>query len=182
MAVNKVEINGKPVIDLTQDTVTPESLKKGITAHSANGEKIVGTVELPPATGGGFNPKIFRPETPYGESMNSKPYTGGFILVPPFSNGFIFLNWDITANDDLDPSGNFTPEVVCVYIPSINVNKCTVMMLDLFDTGRTIAYDNWITYNDHASALDWTDAFKQNDYYDQLLWASKSGYSTYIIF
>lgn len=42
MAVNKVEINGQPVIDLTQDTVTPESLKKGITAHSASGEKIVG--------------------------------------------------------------------------------------------------------------------------------------------
>ncbi len=43
MAVNKVEINGQIAIDLTQDTVTPESLKKGIIAHSASGEKIVGT-------------------------------------------------------------------------------------------------------------------------------------------
>lgn len=43
MAVNKVEINGQTVLDLTQDTVTPETLKKGVTAHSASGEKIVGT-------------------------------------------------------------------------------------------------------------------------------------------
>lgn len=45
MAVNKVEINGQPVIDLTQDTVTPESLKKGITAHSASGQRITGIAE-----------------------------------------------------------------------------------------------------------------------------------------
>ena len=45
MAVNKVEVNGQTAIDLTQDTVTPETLKKGITAHSASGEKITGTAE-----------------------------------------------------------------------------------------------------------------------------------------
>ncbi len=45
MAVNKVEINDQTVIDLTQDTVTPETLKKGVTAHSASGEKITGTAE-----------------------------------------------------------------------------------------------------------------------------------------
>lgn len=45
MAVNKVEINGQVAIDLTQDTVTPETLKKGVTAHSASGEKITGTAE-----------------------------------------------------------------------------------------------------------------------------------------
>lgn len=43
--VNKVEINGRTVIDLTRDTVTPETLKKGVTAHSASGEKITGTAE-----------------------------------------------------------------------------------------------------------------------------------------
>lgn len=45
MAVNKVEINGQIAIDLTQDTVTPETLNKGVTAHSASGEKITGTAE-----------------------------------------------------------------------------------------------------------------------------------------
>lgn len=55
MAVNKVEINGKPVIDLTQDTVTPDTLLEGITAHDASGSKIQGTVaSVPNANGVSF--------------------------------------------------------------------------------------------------------------------------------
>lgn len=36
---------GEVLIDLTQDTVNPANLKKGITAHQANGDSIVGTLE-----------------------------------------------------------------------------------------------------------------------------------------
>jgi len=43
--VNHVVINGETVLDLRSDTVTPESLKKGITAHTASGQQIVGTAE-----------------------------------------------------------------------------------------------------------------------------------------
>lgn len=43
MAVNKVSINGTTVLDLTADTVTPETLDVGITAHNAAGELITGT-------------------------------------------------------------------------------------------------------------------------------------------
>ena len=45
MAVNKVDINGVTVLDLTQDSVTPETLKKGETTHDASGALIVGTME-----------------------------------------------------------------------------------------------------------------------------------------
>lgn len=41
--VSKVEYAGETLIDLTGDTVTPETLKSGYTAHSASGEQIVGT-------------------------------------------------------------------------------------------------------------------------------------------
>lgn len=44
MAVNKVEINGETKLDLTQDTVTPENLLSGATAHNAAGERISGAV------------------------------------------------------------------------------------------------------------------------------------------
>lgn len=44
MAVNKVEINGEVKLDLTQDTVTPENLLSGVTAHNAAGEQISGAV------------------------------------------------------------------------------------------------------------------------------------------
>lgn len=50
MAVSKVELaNGEVLLDLTEDTVTPETLAKGVTAHNAKGEPITGTME----SGGG---------------------------------------------------------------------------------------------------------------------------------
>lgn len=45
MAVNKVAVNGAVQLDLTADTVTPETLLKGTTAHNAAGELITGTYE-----------------------------------------------------------------------------------------------------------------------------------------
>ena len=45
MSVNKVDVNGVTVLDLTQDSVTPATLKKGETAHDASGASIVGTME-----------------------------------------------------------------------------------------------------------------------------------------
>lgn len=43
MGVNKVVINDEVKLDLTNDSVTPEALAKGFTAHNAAGDQIVGT-------------------------------------------------------------------------------------------------------------------------------------------
>lgn len=45
MAVSKVVYGGRTLIDLTADTITPDKLKKGYTAHGADGEPINGTCE-----------------------------------------------------------------------------------------------------------------------------------------
>ena len=45
MAVNKVIYGGNTLVDLTKDTVTPETLAEGETAHGANGERITGTMQ-----------------------------------------------------------------------------------------------------------------------------------------
>lgn len=45
MAVNKVALNGEIKLDLTADTVTPQTLLKGKTAHNAAGELITGVYE-----------------------------------------------------------------------------------------------------------------------------------------
>lgn len=44
MAINQVAYKGDIIIDLTNDTVTPETLKAGFTAHAKNGEMITGTM------------------------------------------------------------------------------------------------------------------------------------------
>lgn len=40
---NKVIYNGEVLVDLTNDSVTPENLKEGVTAHDASGKQITGT-------------------------------------------------------------------------------------------------------------------------------------------
>ena len=47
--INKVVFAGETLIDLTGDSVTPETLGKGVTAHDKSGAQIVGTME----SGGG---------------------------------------------------------------------------------------------------------------------------------
>lgn len=46
MSVNKVAVNGETIIDLTEDSVTPETLIKGTTAHNKAGELITGSLEV----------------------------------------------------------------------------------------------------------------------------------------
>lgn len=48
MAVNKVEIDGEVKLDLTQDTVTEDTLLQGATAHDAAGNTIEGKVVTTP--------------------------------------------------------------------------------------------------------------------------------------
>ena len=56
-AVNKVDLNGVTVLDLTSDTVTPETLLVGTTAHNAKGETITGTL-VPCTVYSAENPQI----------------------------------------------------------------------------------------------------------------------------
>lgn len=44
MAVNKVTYNNNTLIDLTADSVTPDTLLSGTTAHAKDGSSISGTV------------------------------------------------------------------------------------------------------------------------------------------
>ena len=50
MAVNKVEINGEVKLDLTQDTVSADTLLQGVTAHDAAGNPVVGEVVITPVS------------------------------------------------------------------------------------------------------------------------------------
>ena len=55
-AINKVIFGSDTLIDLTADTVAPETLAAGITAHDKSGAAIVGTAEFGGGGGGGSLP------------------------------------------------------------------------------------------------------------------------------
>lgn len=56
--INKVVLGSDTVLDLTSDTVTPETLLVGTTAHNAKGETIVGTL-VPCTVYSAENPETF---------------------------------------------------------------------------------------------------------------------------
>lgn len=58
MPVNKVIYDGNTLIDLSGDTVSPDKLMEGVTAHDKTGAQIVGT-----ATGGGGATEPYVEET-----------------------------------------------------------------------------------------------------------------------
>ena len=65
MGVNYVNLaNGEDLIDLRNDSVTPETLAKGETAHNKKGELIVGTMVAGEGGTGGGNGIIEVPELP----------------------------------------------------------------------------------------------------------------------
>lgn len=45
MGYNIIKYAGKVLIDLSKDTVTPDKLLEGYTAHGANGNKVTGTMK-----------------------------------------------------------------------------------------------------------------------------------------
>ena len=46
MAINRVEYGDSVLLDVSNDTVSSETLLKGATAHDASGEPIEGAVDL----------------------------------------------------------------------------------------------------------------------------------------
>lgn len=65
MAVNKVVYGARTVIDLTDSTVTPETLAQGVVAYNKAGERIVGTMAGIPEiqTQGNWKYRIFEDGT-----------------------------------------------------------------------------------------------------------------------
>lgn len=64
MAYNKfIKQDGTVMLDLTSDTVTADTLNKGVTAHNASGELIVGTNE------GGASADLTEIDTLIGEGV-----------------------------------------------------------------------------------------------------------------
>ena len=101
MAVNKVVINTangeETLIDLTRDTVTPETLAAGVTAHDASGKLITGEALIP---GGGFiyPDGAFAPVTSF---TDGKQYALVATIdgVRRYLNNTTFNDWTMNATE-----------------------------------------------------------------------------------
>ena len=116
--VNKVDLNGVTVLDLTSDTVTPETLLLGTTAHNAKGEIITGT--LVPCT-------VYSAESPAMDGTTS--------------NSDTTFTWDIPSTEHGFKSKNL---VVSVYLSTGEQIQCDVTISDTFTVTLTAVYNSEI--------------------------------------
>lgn len=84
MANNKVQLSdGTVLLDLTGDTVTPETLLSGVTAHDAAGNRIVGTAVGIKLTGIAITTPPTRTAYKAGETFDP----AGMVVTATYSNG-----------------------------------------------------------------------------------------------
>lgn len=89
---NQIIVNGKTILDLRSDTVTPATLQKGYTAHDKSGTKITGTLEAA-SSGGAKETWVLN------SALNKLPDDGNVIFNADFtSDGLSFSSITITAN------------------------------------------------------------------------------------
>lgn len=79
MAVNKVVYGDKTLVDLTNDSVTPDTLAEGATAHDASGAQITGTMK---SGGGGSSVQSDwnQTDSSAADFIKNKPF-GEFLTV-----------------------------------------------------------------------------------------------------
>lgn len=115
MANNKVQLaDGTTLIDLTSDTVTPQTMLAGTTAHDASGELITGVVNL--AYAGDSNPRANNINSSPGSSNNysREDHVHPFSYFSYMEGTGSFLDWCLnlfTTNGSyyvLMASGNYT--------------------------------------------------------------------------
>ena len=107
--VNKVDLNGVTVLDLTSDTVTPETLLVGTTAHNAKGEIITGTL------GGGITPsgnKAITATTSTQTGIDVTNYATVSVAPTPSETK------SVTTNGDVTPSSGKLLSKVTVNVPT----------------------------------------------------------------
>lgn len=116
MGVNKVIYDGKTLIDLTGDTVTPNTLLKDVKAHDKAGNQIVGTLTINNLLDVIEMFEKFKPTSiTYGtnkvtaidNSGNSLVYTYGGNEVYTFANGTTITR-TITFNSDGSITDKYT--------------------------------------------------------------------------
>lgn len=94
MAVNKVEINGNTIVDLTSDTVSPDTLLEGVTAHDKTGMPISGQLTMPvTSVNGGIGDVVIGSRNYLRDTKNMSEFTlssGGQRLIG--TDGFAYIS------------------------------------------------------------------------------------------
>lgn len=148
---NKVVYAGKTLIDLTEDTVTPATLKSGVTAHDASGAKITGTLDTAPPKESDINFWDYDGTLFY--SWTLAELTTKTELPPlPSHDGLVCQGWNWTLQDIKDAGREL--DIGALYITD---DGKTRLYVDVdTETWDDFVLNYWQSTR-NATTVDWGD-------------------------
>lgn len=152
MANNKVQLSdGTVLLDLTGDTVTPETLMAGTTAHNAAGNRIVGTAVGIKLTGIAITTPPTKTAYNAGETFDP----AGMVVTATYSNGAKLTSPSYTFS----PAGALTADDTAVTITYTEggVTKTAAQAITVTRTVLAIPVQSGsLTYTGSAQSPTWS--------------------------
>lgn len=148
---NKVVYAGKTLIDLTEDTVTPATLKSGVTAHNAAGTKITGTLDTTPPKESDINFWDYDGTLLYSWTL-AELATKTELPPLPSHDGLICQGWNWTLQDIKDAGREL--DIGALYITD---DGKTRLYVDVdTETWDDFVLNYWQS-NINTTTVDWGD-------------------------
>lgn len=157
---NKVVYAGKTLIDLTEDTVTPATLKSGVTAHDASGAKITGTLDTTPPEESDINFWDYDGTLLYAWTLDELA-TKTELPPLPSHDGLICQGWNWTLQDIKDAGREL--DIGALYITDDGKTRIYVDVDT--DTWDDFVLNYWQSHH-NATTVDWGDGTTPETKYD----------------
>lgn len=148
---SKIVYGDKVLIDLTEDTVTPATLKSGVTAHDASGAKITGTLDTAPPKESDINFWDYDGTLLYSWTL-AELATKTELPPLPSHDGLVCQGWNWTLQDIKDAGREL--DIGALYITD---DGKTRLYVDVdTETWDDFVLNYWQS-NRNATTVDWGD-------------------------
>ena len=148
---SKIVYGDRTLIDLTEDTVTPASLKSGVTAHDASGAKITGTLDTAPPKESDINFWDYDGTLLYSWTL-AELATKTELPPLPSHDGLICQGWNWTLQDIKDAGREL--DIGALYIT--NDGKTRLYVDVDTETWDDFVLNYWQSTR-NATTVDWGD-------------------------
>ena len=148
---NKINYGDRTLIDLTEDTVTPATLKLGATAHDASGRQIIGTLDTTPPEESDINFWDYEGTLLYSWTL-AELATKTELPPLPSHEGLICQGWNWTLQDIKDAGREL--DIGALYITDDGKTRIYVDVDT--ETWDDFVLNYWQSTR-NATTVDWGD-------------------------
>lgn len=146
MAISKLILDGEVQMDVTQDTVTPNSLLYPHTATAANGEKITGNIETKTASDISISENTVTIPGGYYDKQQTASVASGSLSAPTASKGPV-------SNNRVDVTPSVTATSGYIRGGTVSGTPVTVTASDLVSGSQTITTNRTVDVTNLAEVV-----------------------------